>query len=152
MSAAARHLVAELEGMGLRMVWGAKGTSLSGDLGKLKPEHVEGLRAHRKELEALTRWRHLQDESEARYGHPAARLYPFLANPCREFWKAPRIRTPLGRAHLVQVLDRTARVALAKDVKAWLEEQAVAKKPLPFSAKAHLVNVAEVWPPSEPPR
>ena len=50
---AARHLVAELEGMGLRLTRDHRGPSLAGDLGKLTPEHLEAVRSHRKELEAL---------------------------------------------------------------------------------------------------
>lgn len=148
---AARHLVAELEGMGVRLTRGSRGPSLAGDLGKLTPAHLEGLKAHRKELEALTLWRALQDESEAKFGHPAARLYPFAANPSWEWWKAPLIRTTAGAAHLVQVLPHAVRVVKASEVRKWHEEQELQEKRFPFPGETLLLPLAEVWPPKAAP-
>lgn len=150
MSAGAVALIKELESQGFHFKWGARGPSLAGDLGKLTPERLEALRPHARELKALTLWRRLQDLSESKYGQPCARLYPFLADPPQEFWKAPVVRTPLGLAHLVQVLPAFCRIAKASEVRTWrkaLREQGK----LLFEGVAHSVGIDEVWPPAAPP-
>ncbi len=144
-------LVQDIEARGVRFTRGQRGVSLVGDLGRLTSDHRQALQPHAKELEALTLWRQLQDESEAKFGHPAARLYPFAANPSWEWWKAPVIRTSAGKAHLVQVLPHAARVVKASEVRQWHEDQELQEKTFPFPGRTLLVPLADVWPPAKAP-
>lgn len=148
---AARDLVTGLESKGLRLTWGSTGPRILGDTGKLTPKDLEAMRKHRRELEALAAWRHLQDEAERRYGWPGARLYPFAAPDSRRWWEGPRIRTPLGLAHLLQVQPAAAWVVRHADVKRWQEDPDPEVAARPYRGPSHLVRHSDVWPPSKPP-
>lgn len=148
---ALRTLVQDLELQGVRFTWGQRGPCLAGNLGKVTLDYREALKPHAEELRALSLWRYLQDLAEQKFGHPAARLYPFQANPAREFWRAPKLRTPLGCAHLVQVLPDVCRVARASEVKEWRQARREQGKSIPFPGCAHEVPIADVWPPRKPP-
>lgn len=148
---AARDLVRSLEARGLRFAWRESRAKLRGDTGKLTPEDLEAMRKHRAELEALAEWRHLQDQSEAKFGWPGARLYPFAASDSRRWWEGPRIRTPLGVAHLVQVQPAAAWIVRRADVKRWQEDPDPEVASKPYQGPSHLVRHSDVWPPLEPP-
>jgi len=71
------------------------------------PETAEALavlRAHPDEAADLLAWPEGCVESEARFGHPVARLYPFL----RFGQPGEPVRTPHGHGRLLQVLDGEA--------------------------------------------
>ena len=73
-----------------------------------------------------------------------------LPTPAAEFWKAPRIPAPL-LGHCPPGAGARPRTASRwRDVKTWLEEQAVARAAA-LSARRALVNVAECGRPQEPP-
>lgn len=105
-------LVSDLEARGLALVWGQRGLSLRGDLGKLTPEVLAGMKAHRRELESLAQWRRLQDGAEAKFGKPCARLYPFVRLKPTE---GPLVGTPLGEAYIFQVTSDGCHVLLEAD-------------------------------------
>ena len=147
----ARDLVTNLEAQGLRFVWGSRGPTLRGDLGKLTAPLVEEMKRHRKELEVFLEWRKLQDESEAKFGWRGARLYPFAAPNSRQWWEGPIVRTPLGLAHLLQVQPAAAWVVRHADVKRWQEDPDPEVAARPYRGPSHLVGTDEVWPPSSPP-
>ena len=144
----ARDLVADLRGRGLRLAWGRRGLSLAGDVGRLTPEHRQALARHRAELEALAAWSTLQDEAEARFGWPGARLYPFAPADSGRWWTGPIVRTPLGAAYLLQVRLETAWIVRVEDVDRWRDDPTASPS---YGGPSHLVPHADVWPPATPP-
>jgi hypothetical protein len=145
-------LVADLERQGVKLKWGSRGLVFAGAIGRLTPDYREALRPHVSELEALAQWYRLQGEAEAQFGQPCARLYPFFASPAADFWRAPRVRTSMGLAHLVQVLPEFCRVALAQEVQAWRKACRAAGKRIPFPRRTVTLGLDQVWPPVEPPK
>jgi hypothetical protein len=136
-------LVSDLAHHGIQIYWGKKSLRLRGDLARLMPEHRQSLREQRKELETLARWQALQDESEARFGHPGAAFYPF----CRlKLDRAPVVRTAEGPARVAQVLPNSVRVVLEDNREAWLTRGDKAE-PLLMTE----LQFDQVWPPATPP-
>lgn len=147
----ARDLVTSLEERGLQIRWTRGDARLLGNRSKLTLVDLNAIKKHRRELEAIAAWRKLQDDAEAQFGWPGARLYPFAARDSRPWWEAPRICTPLGLAHLVQVQLAAAWVVRHVDVVAWRDSPDPEISARPYSGPSHLLPHGDVWPPSEPP-
>lgn len=147
----ARDLVTSLAERGLRVRWRRGAARLLGDLGKLTPADYEAIQKNRKELETFAQWRKLQEDSEAQFGWAGARLYPFQAADSRRWWEGPRVRTPLGLAHLVQVQVSAAWVVRRADVKQWLKDPDPGISARPYAGPSHFIAHHEIWPPSKPP-
>ena len=119
-------LISELKGKGVLVRLGGQGrlevgTSREGP--KPSPEDLLRLKANRKRLEVYLKWRRLQDISERKFSWPGARLYPFFACPASSWWLSPRIRTPIGECHLVQVRLTEALVVKVSDLKRSQEQE-----------------------------
>lgn len=141
-------LVNDLSRQGVRFGCGSQGMTLTGDLARLAPDYKQALRSNLPAVETLVRWKTLQDEAEARFGCPEARLYPFLR---LDILNAPIVRTTLGKARLVRVVVNGCDVVLESDLSEWRQDCAVAEKTLPLPAMVRL-ELDGIHPPTTSPK
>ena len=104
------ELLAEVEALGVVVTLDRQELVLR-PKSRLTPELVEQLRAHRVELLEIVELRGWPDASRdavRSFGHPCARLYPFLGRT---------IQTPQGPGRLLQVFPERATVVLDREPK-----------------------------------
>ena len=143
----ALKLVADLRRQGVGFRWGERGVHVTGDLGRITPDYRTALRSVKDDLEVLVRWQGLQDESEKRFGHKAARLYPFFS---LKLETTPVVRTPLGPARLVQVQPDVSRVVLEAELNDWHQRNHDGRKRGSLPLSATVLN-SQIDPPTTPP-
>lgn len=145
---AALNLVHDLRRQGVTFHWRPKkGLFARGELGRLTLDYREALAKHRPELEVLAQWETLQDESEARFGGPEARLYPFLRLDMKN---APYVRTERGEAKVVRAMPTGADVVFRSELDRWDQACLDAEKILPCPSMTRL-GIEQVYPPRTPP-
>ena len=101
----AEDLLAEVEALGVVVTLDRRDLVVR-PKSRLTPQLVDRLRSHKPELLGLLElrtWPEASREAVRRFGHPSARLYPFLGRT---------ILTPEGPGRLLQVFPERATVVL----------------------------------------
>ncbi len=140
-------LVSDLRRQGVRFRWAGSEVRASGELSMLTSDYRRAVSEVREEFETLVRWETLQDESEASFGCPEARLYPFLR---LTLTNAPVVRTSDGGARVVRVVPNGCDVVFETALREWERdcERQGRRLPLPPMTRLPLDAIS---PPTEPP-
>lgn len=141
-------LIRDLQRAGVSFDWQESGLVVQGSVESLETNLRERLRQSRQALKTWLEWKFVQDRTEERFGHPGARLYPFVR--LRGWQVSPTVGTPYGPGRVLQVIDdRRCWIVLEADVQHYIRLTTSRDKTAPPTP--HLVPVTRIEPPETPP-